>query len=155
MEALPTITESGATAVINFPDPGKLDGVKSRSKPILELKNLTFFYPSADKPTLENVNAKMTVMSRVALLGPNGAGLSPVLRCCAVLLRCSGLFSGSLVLLFSCSLVLLLSLLVSVEVRVGDGFLSVALVLVLCLFPGPCLGLGLGLGPGPGPFVLN
>eukprot|EP00287_Rhodomonas_sp_CCMP768_P005604 CAMPEP_0196731428 /NCGR_PEP_ID=MMETSP1091-20130531/11167_1 /TAXON_ID=302021 /ORGANISM="Rhodomonas sp., Strain CCMP768" /LENGTH=667 /DNA_ID=CAMNT_0042074565 /DNA_START=16 /DNA_END=2019 /DNA_ORIENTATION=+ len=80
MEALPTITESGATAVITFPDPGKLDGVKSRSKPIMELKKLTFYYPNADKPTLADVNAKMTVMSRVALLGPNGAGKTTLLR---------------------------------------------------------------------------
>jgi len=80
MEALPTLTESGATAVINFPDPGKLDGVKSRSKPILEIKDLTFYYPSADKPTFSNVSVKFTVMSRVALLGPNGAGKTTLLR---------------------------------------------------------------------------
>mmetsp|Transcript_20882 Transcript_20882/g.47098 ORF Transcript_20882/g.47098 Transcript_20882/m.47098 type:complete len:709 (-) Transcript_20882:198-2324(-) len=80
MEALPTLTESGATAVINFPDPGRLDGVKSRSKPILELRDLTFYYPGQDKPTFTSVFGKFTVMSRVALLGPNGAGKTTLLR---------------------------------------------------------------------------
>ena len=80
MEALPTVTESGATAVINLPDPGKLDGVKSRSKPVLEMKNINFYYPGASKPTLTGVNAKICIMSRVALLGPNGAGKTTLLR---------------------------------------------------------------------------
>ncbi|KAJ1478450.1 P-loop containing nucleoside triphosphate hydrolase protein [Baffinella frigidus] len=79
-KALPTLTESGATAVINFPDPGRLDGVKSRSKPILELRDLTFYYPGQDKPTFTSVFGKFTVMSHVALLGPNGAGKTTLLR---------------------------------------------------------------------------
>eukprot|EP00960_Hanusia_phi_P063831 765591-Hanusia_phi.AAC.1 len=80
MEALPTMTESGASAVITLPDPGKLDGVKSKSKPVVEAKDLTFFYPNSEKPTLEKVNAKLCVKSRVGLLGVNGAGKTTLLR---------------------------------------------------------------------------
>jgi len=80
VEALPTVTESGATASIVLPDPGKLDGVKSRSKPILEMKNLTFCYPGATKPQIVDVNCKMCVTSRVALLGVNGSGKTTLLR---------------------------------------------------------------------------
>lgn len=80
VEALPTVTESGASALIVLPDPGKLDGVKSRSKPILEMRNLTFCYPGAAKPQLTDVNVKMCVTSRVALLGVNGSGKTTLLR---------------------------------------------------------------------------
>jgi elongation factor 3 len=80
MEALPTMTESGASAVLNLPDPGKLEGVKSRTKPVVEIKNLTFFYPGAEQPTFEGVSAKMCIKSRVGLLGANGAGKTTLLR---------------------------------------------------------------------------
>lgn len=80
MEALPTMTENGATAVLNLPDPGKLEGVKSRTKPVVEIKNLTFFYPGTESPILEGINAKLCIKSRVGLLGANGAGKTTLLR---------------------------------------------------------------------------
>lgn len=80
MEALPTMTESGASAIINLPDPGKLDGVKSRTKPVLEIKGLTFYYAGTETPVLEDVNGKLCIKSRVGLLGPNGAGKTTLLR---------------------------------------------------------------------------
>lgn len=80
MEALPTMTESGASAVLNLPDPGKLEGVKSRTKPVLEIKNLTFYYPGSDDPIFEDVTAKLCIKSRVGLLGKNGAGKTTLLR---------------------------------------------------------------------------
>jgi len=80
MEALPTMTESGASAILNLPDPGKLEGVKSRTKPVVEIKDLTFYYPGCESPQFANVNAKLCIKSRVGLLGANGAGKTTLLR---------------------------------------------------------------------------
>ena len=56
-------------ALIKFPDPGSLDGVKSRLKPIASLKNVSFKYPGTDKLVLDEVSVKLCMASRVALLG--------------------------------------------------------------------------------------
>jgi elongation factor 3 len=63
-----------------FPAPGKLEGVKSRSKKILKLENCTFTYPGAAKPALSNVTVGITLGSRVAVTGPNGAGKSTLIK---------------------------------------------------------------------------
>ena len=67
-------------ALIKFPDPGTLDGVKSRLKPIAKLTNVTFTYPGTDKMILNNVSVKLCMASRVALLGVNGAGKTTLLK---------------------------------------------------------------------------
>jgi len=67
-------------ALIKFPDPGNLDGVKSRLKPIASLKNVSFSYPGTEKLVLDNVTVKLSMASRVALLGPNGAGKTTLLK---------------------------------------------------------------------------
>ena len=38
-----------------FPEPTPLEGVKSLSKSILKMKNISYTYPSRDKPTIEDV----------------------------------------------------------------------------------------------------
>merc|ERR1711865_1001481 len=63
-------------AKLSFPIPGSVEGVKSSSKAVLELKNLSFRY-SADKDFLvDNCSAKMSLNSRVAICGRNGCGKS-------------------------------------------------------------------------------
>ena len=39
-----------------FPEPGALEGVKSRSKVILRMNNVSFTYPTKDKPTIMDVS---------------------------------------------------------------------------------------------------
>jgi elongation factor 3 len=71
----------GASHLIyKFPPPGKLEGVKSRSKRILRLENCTFTYPGAPKPTLIDVTVHLTLGSRVAVTGPNGAGKTTLVK---------------------------------------------------------------------------
>jgi len=63
-----------------FPPPGKLEGVKSRSKVILRMTDCTYTYPGASQPSLRDVSCKATLSSRVAILGVNGAGKSTLIR---------------------------------------------------------------------------
>merc|ERR1712232_1393324 len=60
-----------------FPEPGAMEGVKSRSKVILRMNNVTFTYPTKDKPTIMDVSLTVSQVSRVAVIGANGkaAGL--------------------------------------------------------------------------------
>merc|ERR1712048_776749 len=63
-----------------FPAPGALEGVKSRSKTILRMNNVTFQYPTKDKPTIFDVNLTVSQVSRVAVIGANGAGKSTAIK---------------------------------------------------------------------------
>merc|ERR1712151_1383936 len=63
-----------------FPVPGPLEGVKSRSKIVLRMNNVTFTYPTKDKPTIMDINLTCSQMSRVAVIGANGAGKSTAIK---------------------------------------------------------------------------
>merc|ERR1719387_3211527 len=63
-----------------FPEPGPLEGVKSRSKIVLRMNNVTFTYPTKDKPTIMDINLTCSQMSRVAVIGANGAGKSTAIK---------------------------------------------------------------------------
>merc|ERR1719324_2171597 len=71
---------SNETMKFSFPEPGPLEGVKSRSKVILRMNNVTFTYPSKDKPTIMDINLTCSQMSRVAVIGANGAGKSTAIK---------------------------------------------------------------------------
>jgi elongation factor 3 len=64
----------------SFPEPGLLDGVKSKGKAIIKMDNCTYTYPGKDKPTVRNVNLQACLASRVAVIGPNGAGKSTIIK---------------------------------------------------------------------------
>jgi ATPase subunit of ABC transporter with duplicated ATPase domains len=63
---------------LSFPAPGKLTGVLSATKPVMEMSNVWFGYNwEPGMPyTLKGVSGKLTLSSRVALVGRNGAGKS-------------------------------------------------------------------------------
>merc|ERR1719160_2347873 len=63
-----------------FPEPGPMEGVKSRSKVVLRMTDVTFQYPTKDKPTIMNVNLTVSQVSRVAVIGANGAGKSTAIK---------------------------------------------------------------------------
>merc|ERR1711976_1006748 len=63
-----------------FPTPGAMEGVKSRSKTVLKMVDVTFQYPTKDKPTIMNVNLTVSQVSRVAVIGANGAGKSTAIK---------------------------------------------------------------------------
>merc|ERR1712232_1437536 len=63
-----------------FPVPGTLEGVKSRSKTILKMTDVTFKYPTHEKNTVENITLTVCMASRVAVVGANGAGKSTAIK---------------------------------------------------------------------------
>jgi ATPase subunit of ABC transporter with duplicated ATPase domains len=67
---------------LSFPVPGKLSGVLSASKPVMEIHNIHFGYNWEEgKPyTLQGVSGRLSLSSRVAILGRNGAGKSTMLN---------------------------------------------------------------------------
>merc|ERR1719188_452969 len=71
---------SNETMKFTFPEPGALEGVKSRSKVILRMNNVVFQYPTKDKPTIFDINLTVSQVSRVAVIGANGAGKSTAIK---------------------------------------------------------------------------
>ena len=63
-----------------FPPPGILTGVKSMTRAILKMTNVSFTYPGAPKPSLTDASCQLTLSSRVAIIGPNGAGKSTMIK---------------------------------------------------------------------------
>merc|ERR1711871_612062 len=63
-----------------FPEPGAMEGIKSRSKTVLKMTDVTFQYPTKDKPTIMNVNLTVSQVSRVAVIGANSAGKSTAIK---------------------------------------------------------------------------
>jgi ATPase subunit of ABC transporter with duplicated ATPase domains len=53
---------------------------RSREKPVIKCKKMTFQYPGATRPQLVNVNLKANMAARVAIIGPNGAGKSTLIK---------------------------------------------------------------------------
>jgi elongation factor 3 len=64
----------------NFPKPGPLPGITSKGKAILKMSKITFTYPGAPKPQLNNVSVQVSLSSRVACVGENGAGKSTMIK---------------------------------------------------------------------------
>lgn len=67
-------TLSDSQVKMQFPPPGILLGVKSHTRAIARLSGVSFAYPGAAAPSLQNVSCSLCLLSRVAILGPNGAG---------------------------------------------------------------------------------
>ncbi|KAG0331184.1 translational elongation factor EF-1 alpha, partial [Podila horticola] len=63
-----------------LPEPGFLDGVKSKDKSLLRFVNISFTYPGNTVPTIRNMSAQVSLNSRVAVIGPNGAGKSTLIK---------------------------------------------------------------------------
>lgn len=63
-----------------FPDPGRLEGVRTSTQKFLEMEGVDFKYPGAEVNTLNDVNLKMSLSSRIAVLGANGAGKTTLVR---------------------------------------------------------------------------
>lgn len=64
----------------SFPEPGFLEGVKSKDKKILKMTGVGFQYPTSQKKNLHDINLQCCLSSRVAVLGPNGAGKSTLIK---------------------------------------------------------------------------
>merc|ERR1712232_1108221 len=63
-----------------FPQPGPIEGVKSKGKALMKMSKCTFTYPGNEKPTLFDVSVQVSLSSRVACVGENGAGKSTMIK---------------------------------------------------------------------------
>jgi elongation factor 3 len=63
-----------------FPEPGRLEGIRTSTQKFLEMEHVDYSYPGATVNTLSDVNVKMSLSSRVAVLGANGAGKSTLIK---------------------------------------------------------------------------
>ncbi|KAJ4300574.1 translational elongation factor EF-1 alpha [Collariella sp. IMI 366227] len=73
--------ELGASEMeFSFPEPGFLEGVKTKAKAILRANKMSFQYPGTAKPQIENITFQCSLGSRIAVIGPNGAGKSTLIN---------------------------------------------------------------------------
>ncbi|EDK36372.1 elongation factor 3 [Meyerozyma guilliermondii ATCC 6260] len=73
--------ELGASDLeFRFPEPGFLEGVKTKQKAIVKVSNMSFQYPGTSKPQIQNINFQCSLSSRIAVIGPNGAGKSTLIN---------------------------------------------------------------------------
>ncbi|KAK6519201.1 hypothetical protein TWF281_003890 [Arthrobotrys megalospora] len=79
-EAKSYYTLSDSMVQFKFPPPGILTGVKSNTRAIIRMTDVTYAYPKAPKPSLSDVSCQLTLSSRVAIIGPNGAGKSTLIK---------------------------------------------------------------------------
>jgi elongation factor 3 len=63
-----------------FPQPGSIEGVKSKGKALMKMSKCTFTYPVNDTPTLFDISVQVSLSSRVACVGENGAGKSTMIK---------------------------------------------------------------------------
>jgi elongation factor 3 len=63
-----------------FPQPGFLEGVKSRGKVLMKMDKVDFMYPGNTENTIRNISIKASMASRVACVGVNGAGKSTMIK---------------------------------------------------------------------------
>ncbi|EDO18641.1 hypothetical protein Kpol_1048p72 [Vanderwaltozyma polyspora DSM 70294] len=73
--------ELGATELeFKFPEPGYLEGVKTKQKAIVKVSNMSFQYPGTSKPQISDITFQCSLSSRIAVIGPNGAGKSTLIN---------------------------------------------------------------------------
>jgi elongation factor 3 len=73
--------ELGASEMeFKFPEPGFLEGVKTKAKAIIRVSNMSFQYPGTSKPQISDINFQCSLGSRIAVIGPNGAGKSTLVN---------------------------------------------------------------------------
>ena len=63
-----------------FPEPGFLEGVKTKAKAIVRVNNMSFQYPGTSKPQITDITFQCSLGSRIAVIGPNGAGKSTLVN---------------------------------------------------------------------------
>jgi elongation factor 3 len=79
-EARAFFSLSSSKMKFKFPQPGPIEGVKSKGKALMKMGNCTFTYPGNEAPTLFNISVQVSLSSRVACIGENGAGKSTMIK---------------------------------------------------------------------------
>lgn len=63
-----------------FPQPGPIEGVRSKGKALMKMSHCDFTYPVNTRPTLFDISVQVSLSSRVACVGENGAGKSTMIK---------------------------------------------------------------------------
>eukprot|EP00184_Porphyridium_aerugineum_P002664 CAMPEP_0184693766 /NCGR_PEP_ID=MMETSP0313-20130426/1921_1 /TAXON_ID=2792 /ORGANISM="Porphyridium aerugineum, Strain SAG 1380-2" /LENGTH=1079 /DNA_ID=CAMNT_0027151929 /DNA_START=277 /DNA_END=3516 /DNA_ORIENTATION=+ len=63
-----------------FPQPGNLEGITSKGKPIMKMDDVEYTYPGVHRPQVRGVTLRVTLATRAACIGPNGAGKSTIIK---------------------------------------------------------------------------
>ena len=71
---------SGEDYSFKLPNPPLLDGVKTKEKSLVKMRDVVFQYPNTPAPQLRGVSMQLSLSSRVAVLGPNGSGKSTLVK---------------------------------------------------------------------------
>ncbi|KAF1930218.1 ARM repeat-containing protein [Didymella exigua CBS 183.55] len=71
---------SASDMEFKFPEPGFLEGVKTKAKAILRATNMSFQYEGTSKPQIADISFQCSLGSRIAVIGPNGAGKSTLVN---------------------------------------------------------------------------
>lgn len=71
---------AATTVTFTFPEPGFLDGVKSKDKAILKANTASVTYPGCSAPSLIDATIALSLSSRVVVHGRNGAGKSTLIK---------------------------------------------------------------------------
>ncbi|KAF2800998.1 ARM repeat-containing protein [Melanomma pulvis-pyrius CBS 109.77] len=71
---------SASDMEFQFPEPGFLEGVKTKAKAIVRVTNMTFQYPGTPRPQIQDISFQCSLGSRIAVIGPNGAGKSTLVN---------------------------------------------------------------------------
>ena len=71
---------SASEMEFKFPEPGFLEGVKTKAKAIVRVSNMSFQYPGTSKPQISDITFQCSLGSRIAVIGPNGAGKSTLIN---------------------------------------------------------------------------
>ncbi|KAI9649510.1 translational elongation factor EF-1 alpha [Ciborinia camelliae] len=73
--------ELGASEMeFKFPEPGFLEGVKTKAKAIVRVNKMSFQYEGTSKPQISDISFQCSLGSRIAVIGPNGAGKSTLIN---------------------------------------------------------------------------
>jgi elongation factor 3 len=62
-----------------FPPVSAVDGVKSKTKSLMKMTNVTFTYPGNTVPTIFDISVQVSMGTKAALQGPNGHGKSTMI----------------------------------------------------------------------------
>lgn len=79
-EAKAYLDMANTTLSFKLPEPGFLEGVKTKDKAILKMDQVSFGYAAGSTLVLNEVSLAVCLSSRVACLGANGAGKSTLIK---------------------------------------------------------------------------
>ena len=79
-EAKAYYTLAAPTTKFRFPNPGLLDGINNKKKPVLRLRSVSYKYPGRENFAVEEVSGFCSLSSRIGVVGVNGAGKSTLIK---------------------------------------------------------------------------